>query len=73
VSDHKELMQRIGTVSQEIMGMPTARAIETIEAAGLRARVVRVDGVSRMITADCKQDRLGLITNGGLVTGIRYG
>jgi hypothetical protein len=70
---YKSLARLVGTVCQEIHGLPVGLATQIIEENGLRCRLVRIDGDSCMITADCKIDRIGLIVNGGLVTGFRNG
>lgn len=73
MNKYQALTRLIGTVSQEIYGMPVAEAVEYIEGNGLRVRLVRIDGDACMCTQDVKMDRIGLITNGGVVTGMRYG
>lgn len=55
------------------VGMTDVAAKELAESEGLKSRVVRVDGVARMVTRDFLRDRLNFEVMSGRVTRVTRG
>lgn len=60
-------------IDQEIIGMEVDEAIETIEGAGLKARIAMEDGQPFMLTMDYRMDRINLDIQNGKVIGTHRG
>jgi len=68
-----ELQELAKSACEDVEGMRIGAAIQRIESAGLRYRVVRRDGHGCMITADCRMDRIGLYVDSDIVVGAEVG
>lgn len=61
------------TVAQQVKGKTVKEADKIITAAGLRSRIVSVDGVPNIVTADFVDNRINLDISDGVVTGTSIG
>jgi hypothetical protein len=61
------------SVAEKVVGMKVEDAGKLIEAYGLRGRIVSVDGVPNIVTADFVNNRINLDIADGVVTGATIG
>lgn len=67
VADNQAVAEEVG---KSIVGLPIDEATTVAEAAGFTVRVLLLDGVDQVATADLRTDRLNVSVVDGIVTGI---